>query len=119
MQSSVCLPHVLLFPAMLVWPFIVSSHHILLTVLLSPPPPYTFTGLSLLLREFHLHWEVASVIEPVGYNLEKKLWQIINLLSFRSEYFQGNFQLLFLLFFFSSHSQLSSCLCSYHIEQAH
>lgn len=100
MQSSVCLPHVLLFPAMLIWPFIVSSHHILLTVLLSPPPPYTFTGLSLLLREFHLHWEVASVIEPVDYNLEKKLWQIINFLSFRSEYFQGNFQLLFLLFFF-------------------
>lgn len=64
------------------------------------PSSNTFTDLSLLLREFHLHWEVASVIEPVGYNLEKKLWQIINLLSFRSEYFQGNVQLLFLLVFF-------------------
>lgn len=53
MQSSVCLPHVLLFPVMLICPFIISSHHILLTVLLSPPPPYTFTDLSLLLREFH------------------------------------------------------------------
>lgn len=81
MQSSVCLPHVLLFPAMLICPSIISSHHILLTVLLSPPPPYTFTDLSLLLREFHLHWEIASVIEPVGYNLEKKLWQIINILN--------------------------------------
>lgn len=84
MQSSVCLPHVLLFPAMLIWSFIISSHHILLTVLLSPSPPYTFTDLSLLLREFPLHWKVASVIEPVGYNLVRKLWQIINLLSFRS-----------------------------------
>lgn len=63
------------------------------------PPPYTFTELSLLLREFQLHWEEASVIEPVGYNLEKKLWQIINILSFRSEHFQCNFQLLFVLFF--------------------
>lgn len=66
------------------------------------PPPYTFPELSLLLREFRLHREAASAIEPVGYNLEKKLWQIINILSFRSEHFQRNFQLLFVLLL-SSH----------------
>lgn len=106
MQSSVCLPHVLLFPAMLLWPFIISSHHILSTA--SPASSYTFTELSLLLWEFHLHWEVASVIETFGYNLEEKLWQIINILSFKSEHFQCNFQLL--LYFFSPQRWLTILL---------
>lgn len=101
MQSSVCLPHVLLFPAMLLWPFIISSHHILLNILLSP----LFDTLSLSYHcspEFHLHWEAAPIIEPIGFNLQKKLWQTINILSFRSEHFQCNFQLLFLLLFLSA-----------------
>lgn len=65
----------------------------------TPSSIYTFTELSQFLREFHLHWEVTAVTEPVEYNLEKKLWKITNIFSFRSEPFQCNFKLLFVLFF--------------------